>query len=53
MTDKLSEADFMQSLIPQLRSEGYEVYLQPTAPLCRHFLRVCAPTQLPSERAKS
>lgn len=52
MTDKITEAEFMQSLIPQLRSEGYEVYLQPTAPVVPPFLADLRPDAIAIGKGK-
>ncbi|MDH6259150.1 hypothetical protein [Bradyrhizobium sp. BR13661] len=52
MTDKITEAEFMQSLIPQLRSEGYEVYLRPTAPVAPPFLADLRPDAIAIGKGK-
>jgi uncharacterized protein YutE (UPF0331/DUF86 family) len=36
--NQIDEGNFMQNLIPELRAQGYEVYLQPTAPVVPEFL---------------
>lgn len=52
MTDKITEAEFMQSLIPQLRSEGYEVYLRPTSPVAPPFLADLRPDAIAIGKGK-
>lgn len=52
MTDRISEAEFLQGLIPQLRSEGYEVYLHPTASVVPPFLADVRPDAIAIGKGK-
>jgi uncharacterized protein YutE (UPF0331/DUF86 family) len=52
MTTRIDETTFMQNLIPQLRAEGYEVYLQPTAPVVPDFLASLRPDAIAIGKGK-
>ena len=53
MTTQVDEMNFLQSLIPQFGAEGYDVYLQPSAPLVPDSWLICTLTRLQSGRAKN
>jgi uncharacterized protein YutE (UPF0331/DUF86 family) len=52
MTDQIDETNFMQDLIPQLRAEGYEVYLQPSVPVVPEFLANLRPDAIAIGKGK-
>lgn len=52
MTTQTDETTFMQHLIPQLQAEGYDVYLQPQAPVVPDFLAVLRPDAIALGKGK-
>ncbi len=50
--NQIDETNFMQNLIPELQAQGYEVYLQPTAPVVPDFLAHLRPDAIAIGKGK-
>jgi uncharacterized protein YutE (UPF0331/DUF86 family) len=53
MTAEATEFDVLQSLMPELEAEGYEVYLHPNRPLLPEFLRDFTPDAIALRKDKN
>jgi uncharacterized protein YutE (UPF0331/DUF86 family) len=53
MTSPSTEAEFLRNLIPQLEEEGYEVFIQPRAPILPTFLSAFQPDLIAIGKGKN